>query len=151
MVPGIRGSSFSSSTSYGCSLPLSLPLQDSFRKRSLRRSSALSRKLQAPEESQQQSEPFVHTPACLGPQEVPASSSDCVSRSPLGQLNELSIEKPSATSSSQGLSQRDRPRLRSISEDSPLGYGHTDGNSRTPQERPGRAFKRQGSQPPSLR
>ncbi|XP_052029739.1 probable ubiquitin carboxyl-terminal hydrolase MINDY-4 [Apodemus sylvaticus] len=131
--------------------PVASSPQDSFRKRSLRRSSALSRKLQAPEESQQQSEPFVHTPAYLGPQEVPASSSDSVSRSPLGQLNELSIEKPNATSSSPGLSQRDRPRLRSISEDSPLGYGHPDGNSRMPQERPGRAFKRQGSQPPSLR
>lgn len=140
-----------------------LPLQDSFRKRSLRRSSTLSRKLQSPEESQQQPEPFVHTPACPGPQEVSASSSDSFSRSPLGQLNELSIEKPNATPSSQGPCQRDRPRLRSISEDSPLGYSHTeiittplrldlpDGNSRMPQERLERAFKRQGGQPPSLR
>ncbi|XP_031237852.1 probable ubiquitin carboxyl-terminal hydrolase MINDY-4 [Mastomys coucha] len=131
--------------------PVASSPQDSFRKRSLRRSSALSRKLQAPEESQQQSEPFVHAPACPGPQEVPGPSSDSVSRSPLGQLNELFIEKPNATSSSQGLSQRDRPRLRSISEDSPLGYSHTDGNSMMPQERLERAFKRQGGQPPSLR
>lgn len=132
-------------------MPLFLPLQDSFRKRSLRRSSALSRKLQTPEEIQQQSEPFVHTPAYLGPQEVPDSSSDSVSRSPLGQLNELSIEKPNVTSSSQGLSQRDRPRLRSVSEDSPLGYNHTEGNSRMAQDQLERAFKRQGVQPPSLR
>ncbi|EDL88092.1 similar to hypothetical protein (predicted), isoform CRA_a [Rattus norvegicus] len=143
--------------------PVASSSQDSFRKRSLRRSSTLSRKLQAPEESQQQSEPFVHTPVCPGPQEVSASSSDSFSRSPLGQLNELSIEKPNATPSSQGPCQRDRPRLRSISEDSPLGYSHTeiittplrldlpDGNSRMPQERLERAFKRQGGQPPSLR
>ncbi|XP_032762338.1 probable ubiquitin carboxyl-terminal hydrolase MINDY-4 [Rattus rattus] len=143
--------------------PVASSSQDSFRKRSLRRSSTLSRKLQSPEESQQQPEPFVHTPACPGPQEVSASSSDSFSRSPLGQLNELSIEKPNATPSSQGPCQRDRPRLRSISEDSPLGYSHTeiittplrldlpDGNSRMPQERLERAFKRQGGQPPSLR
>lgn len=131
--------------------PVASSPQDSFRKRSLRRSSALSRKLQTPEEIQQQSEPFVHTPAYLGPQEVPDSSSDSVSRSPLGQLNELSIEKPNVTSSSQGLSQRDRPRLRSVSEDSPLGYNHTEGNSRMAQDQLERAFKRQGVQPPSLR
>ncbi|EDK98726.1 RIKEN cDNA C330043M08, isoform CRA_b [Mus musculus] len=131
--------------------PVASSPQDSFRKRSLRRSSALSRKLQTPEEIQQQSEPFVHTPAYLGPQEVPDSSSDSVSRSPLGQLNELSIEKPNVTSSSQGLSQRDRPRLRSVSEDSPLGYSHTEGNSRMAQDQLERAFKRQGVQPPSLR
>ncbi|XP_051008282.1 probable ubiquitin carboxyl-terminal hydrolase MINDY-4 [Acomys russatus] len=143
--------------------PVASSTQDSFRKRSLKRSSALNRKLQAPEESQQQSEPFVHTPACPGPQEVPTSSRDSVSRSPLGQLNEWSVEKPNATSSGQGLSQRDRPRLRSVSEDGPLGSTHTEisttpsklylpgGNSRMTQERLERAFKRQGSQPPSLR
>ncbi|XP_021503787.1 probable ubiquitin carboxyl-terminal hydrolase MINDY-4 isoform X1 [Meriones unguiculatus] len=143
--------------------PVASSPQDSFRKRSLRRSSALSRKLQAPEESQQQTEPAVHTPACPGPQEVPASSSDSVSRSPLGQLNELSAEKPNATSSSQGLSLRDRPKLKSVSEESPLGCSHTEtsttplklylpgGNSRMTQEQLERTFKCQGSQPPSLR
>lgn len=140
-----------------------LPFQDSFRKRSLRRSSSLSRKLQAPEECQQPSESLVQTPACPGPQEVPSSSSDSVSRSPLGQLNELPMEKPNASPSSQGPSQRDRARLRRVSEDGLLGSSHTEtsttslklylpgGNSRVTQERPERAFKRQGSQPPSLR
>lgn len=141
----------------------SLPFQDSFRKRSLRRSSSLNRKLHAPEESQQLSEALVHTPACPGPQEVPTLSSDSISRSPLGQLNELPVEKPDGTSSSQELSQRNRPRPRSVSEDGPSGYSHTeasitpsklylpDGNSRMTQEQLKRAFKRQGSQPPSLR
>ncbi|XP_040593542.1 probable ubiquitin carboxyl-terminal hydrolase MINDY-4 [Mesocricetus auratus] len=143
--------------------PVASSPQDSFRKRSLRRSSSLSRKLQAPEESQYPSEPLVHTPACPGPQEVPTSSSDSVSRSPLGQLDELPTEKPNASSSSQGLFQRDRPRLRSVSEDDPLGSSHTEtsttplklylpgGNSRVTQEWSERTFKRQGSQPPSLR
>ncbi|XP_028719935.2 probable ubiquitin carboxyl-terminal hydrolase MINDY-4 isoform X2 [Peromyscus leucopus] len=143
--------------------PVASSPQDSFRRRSLRQSSALSRKLQAPEEGLQPSEPLVHTPACPGPQEVPASLSDSVSRSPLGQLNELPREKPNATSSSQGLSHRDRPRLRSVSEDSPLGYSHTEtstaplklslpgGNSRVTQEQLEKAFKRQDSQPRSLR
>ncbi|KAL1768152.1 FAM188B isoform X1 [Sigmodon hispidus] len=136
--------------------------QDSFRKRSLRRSSALSRKLQQPEESQQPSEPLVHTPVCPGPQEVPTSSSDSISRSPQGQLCELPVEKPDAASSSQGVSQRDRPRLRSVTEDGPLGYSHTEtsttplkqylpgGNSRMTQERLEKALMGQGSQPPSL-
>ncbi|EGW05193.1 UPF0526 protein C7orf67-like [Cricetulus griseus] len=143
--------------------PVASSPQDSFRKRSLRRSSSLSRKLQAPEECQQPSESLVQTPACPGPQEVPSSSSDSVSRSPLGQLNELPMEKPNASPSSQGPSQRDRARLRRVSEDGLLGSSHTEtsttslklylpgGNSRVTQERPERAFKRQGSQPPSLR
>ncbi|XP_057642140.1 probable ubiquitin carboxyl-terminal hydrolase MINDY-4 isoform X1 [Chionomys nivalis] len=143
--------------------PVASSPQDSFRKRSLRRSSSLNRKLHAPEESQQPSEALVHTPACPGPQEVPTPSSDSMSRSPLGQLNELPVEKPNATSSSQELSQRNRPRPRSVSEDGPSGYSHTetsttpsklylpDGNSRMTQEQLKRMFKRQGSQPPSLR
>nr|XP_048296355.1 probable ubiquitin carboxyl-terminal hydrolase MINDY-4 isoform X2 [Myodes glareolus] len=143
--------------------PVASSPQDSFRKRSLRRSSSLNRKLHAPEESQQPSEALVHTPACPGPQEVPTLSGDSISRSPLGQLNELPVEKPNATSSSQELSQRNRPRLRSVLEDGPSGYSHTetsttpsklylpDGSSGMTQEQLKRAFKRQGSQPPSLR
>ncbi|KAK7819192.1 hypothetical protein U0070_008320 [Myodes glareolus] len=143
--------------------PVASSPQDSFRKRSLRRSSSLNRKLHAPEESQQPSEALVHTPACPGPQEVPTLSGDSISRSPLGQLNELPVEKPNATSSSQELSQRNRPRLRSVLEDGPSGYSHTetsttpsklylpDGSSRMTQEQLKRAFKQQGSQPPSLR
>ncbi|KAH0510282.1 Protein FAM188B [Microtus ochrogaster] len=143
--------------------PVASSPQDSFRKRSLRRSSSLNRKLHAPEESQQPSEALVHTPACPGPQEVPTLSSDSISRSPLGQLNELPVEKPNGTSSSQELSQRNRPRPRSVSEDGQSGYSHTeanitpsklylpDGNSRMTQEQLKREFKRQGSQPPSLR
>ncbi|CAO2603923.1 Probable ubiquitin carboxyl-terminal hydrolase MINDY-4 [Lemmus lemmus] len=136
--------------------PVASSPQDSFRKRSLRRSSSLNRKLHAPEESQQPSEALVHTPACPGPQEVPTSSSDSISRSPLGQLNELLVEKPNVTSSSQELSQRNRPRLRNVSEDGQSGYSHIelylpDGNSRMTQERLKTVFKRQGSQPPSFR
>uniref|UniRef100_A0A8C2MG20 Ubiquitin carboxyl-terminal hydrolase MINDY n=1 Tax=Cricetulus griseus TaxID=10029 RepID=A0A8C2MG20_CRIGR len=129
--------------------PVASSPQDSFRKRSLRRSSSLSRKLQAPEECQQPSESLVQTPACPGPQEVPSSSSDSVSRSPLGQLNELPMEKPNASPSSQGPSQRDRARLRRVSEDGLLGSSHTE-TSTTSLKLPERAFKRQGSQPPSL-
>ncbi|CAH7147879.1 Mindy4 [Phodopus roborovskii] len=105
--------------------PVASSPQDSFRKRSLRRSSSLSRKLQAPEESQQPSEPLVHTLTCPGPQEVTIASSD--SRSSLGQLSELPTEKPDASSSSQGLSQRDS----ASSEDGSLGSSHTE-TSTTP-------------------
>ncbi|XP_051059228.1 probable ubiquitin carboxyl-terminal hydrolase MINDY-4 [Phodopus roborovskii] len=137
--------------------PVASSPQDSFRKRSLRRSSSLSRKLQAPEESQQPSEPLVHTLTCPGPQEVTIASSD--SRSSLGQLSELPTEKPDASSSSQGLSQRDS----ASSEDGSLGSSHTEtsttplklylpgGNPRVTQERPERTFMWQGNQPPSLR
>ncbi|XP_008825743.2 probable ubiquitin carboxyl-terminal hydrolase MINDY-4 isoform X2 [Nannospalax galili] len=142
--------------------PVASSPQDSFHKGSLRRSSSLSRKPQAPEERQHQPGLSAHTLAYPGPQEVLASISDSIARRPLGQPSELAWEKQKATASNQGLLQSDRPRPRSFSEDGPAGFGHTEvntplrlcspgGNSRMTQEQLERAYKQQGSEPLPLR
>ncbi|XP_012496172.1 PREDICTED: protein FAM188B [Propithecus coquereli] len=141
--------------------------QDSFHKRSLRRSPALSSTMQPQEEeSRKVAELATCTSACPAPQDVPASSSSSTSRSLLGQLSELIIEKQKTPPSSpphlpsKGLPQGKRASWKDLSEDSPALDSSTDtdrtplklylpgGNSRMTQERLERAFKRQGSQPP---
>ncbi|XP_053464537.1 probable ubiquitin carboxyl-terminal hydrolase MINDY-4 isoform X2 [Nycticebus coucang] len=144
--------------------------QDSFRKRSLRRSPALSSTMQPQEEeSQKVPELASCTPACLALQDVQASSNSSTSRSLLGQLSDLIIEKQKTTPSSpthllsKGLPPGEKARWRDLSGDSPTVDGSTDvdrmplkcylpgGSSRMTQERLERAFKRQGSQPLPVR
>ncbi|XP_073921345.1 probable ubiquitin carboxyl-terminal hydrolase MINDY-4 isoform X3 [Castor canadensis] len=135
--------------------------QDSFCKRSLRWSPASNSKTQTPQEERPKvPELLTRAPACPGPQEVLASSSRSISRSSMSQGGEPTMEKRKTSPSSRGQPQWDRPRPRGLSEDSPAGDGPTEdirklylpgGNSRTTQERLERAFKRQGSQPLSLR
>ncbi|XP_049749489.1 probable ubiquitin carboxyl-terminal hydrolase MINDY-4 isoform X2 [Elephas maximus indicus] len=148
--------------------PMASSPQDSLRKRSLRRSPALSSMTQPQEEeSQKVPELSTHSSSCPAPQEISSTSS--ISRSPLGQLSEVTIDKQKTTPSSpprlpsKGLPQRERGRVRDIFEGSPAVDGSTEadrtplklylpgGNSRTTQERLERAFKRQGNQPPPLR
>ncbi|XP_037692930.1 probable ubiquitin carboxyl-terminal hydrolase MINDY-4 [Choloepus didactylus] len=150
--------------------PIASSPQDSFRKRSLRRSPGLSSSTQPPEEeSQKVPELAMGSPVCPAPQEVLATSNGSPSRNPLGQLSELTTEKRKTTPSSpahlpgKGLPQRERARLKEPSAGSPAVDGSTaagrtplkfslpGGNSWTTQERLERAFKRQGGQPPALR
>ncbi|XP_011938340.1 PREDICTED: protein FAM188B isoform X3 [Cercocebus atys] len=144
--------------------PIASSPQDSFHRRSLRRSSPSSSSTQPQEESRKVPELFVRTQ-----QDILASSSSSPSRTSLGQLSELTVEKRKTTASSpphlpsKGLPPRDRARPRDLSEDSPAVDGSTDvdrmplklylpgGNSRMTQERLERAFKRQGSQPVPVR
>ncbi|XP_058383740.1 probable ubiquitin carboxyl-terminal hydrolase MINDY-4 [Diceros bicornis minor] len=148
--------------------PIASSPQDSLRKRSLRRSPALSSITQPhEEESGKAPELPARTPACPAPQEGLASSPGSTSRSPRGQLSELTSERRRATpgspplSASKGLPQSGGGRCRDPSEDSPAADSEADGtplkfplpggNARMTQERLQRAFKRQGSQPPPLR
>ncbi|XP_032499925.1 probable ubiquitin carboxyl-terminal hydrolase MINDY-4 isoform X1 [Phocoena sinus] len=152
--------------------PIASSPQDSFRKRSLRQSPALSSRTQPHEEgSLQAPELSAHTPACPPPvpQEGPASSTTSTPRSTLGLLSQLTLEKWRASPSSppplpgKGLLQSGSGRWRDLSEDSPavdsgleadrttLNFSLSSGNAPTTQERLERVFKRQGSQPPALR
>ncbi|XP_058152804.1 probable ubiquitin carboxyl-terminal hydrolase MINDY-4 [Dasypus novemcinctus] len=148
--------------------PIASSPQDSFRRRSLRQSLALSSRTQ-PQEEENQKVPELSTcsPGCPALQE--ASSNSSTGRSPLHPLSELTTEKQKTAPSSpppmlsKGLPQRERARLKDPSEGSPAVDGSTEadrtplkfylpgGNSRMTQERLERAFKRQGSQPPALR
>nr|XP_012591307.2 probable ubiquitin carboxyl-terminal hydrolase FAM188B isoform X2 [Microcebus murinus] len=144
--------------------------QDSFRKRSLRRSPALSSTIQPQEEESRKVPELATCPsACPAPQDIPALSNSSNSRSLLGQLSELIIEKQKTPPSSpphlpsKGLPQGEKARWKDLSEDSPAVDSSTDtdrtplklclpgGSSRMTQERLERAFKRQGSQPPPVR
>ncbi|XP_045421107.1 probable ubiquitin carboxyl-terminal hydrolase MINDY-4 isoform X4 [Lemur catta] len=148
--------------------PTASSSQDSFRRRSLKRSPALSMQPQE-EESQKVPELATCTSACPAPQDIPASSNGSTSKSLLGQLSELIIEKQKTPPSSPSrLPSRQPPqgetaRWKGLSEDSPAVDSTTDtdraplkfylpgGSSRMTQERLERAFKRQGSQPPPVR
>ena len=146
------------------------PFQDSLRKRSLRRSPALSSTTQAPEEeSQKVPELSAHAPACPMAQEGLASGTGSISRSPLGPLGELTSEKRRTMPSSpphlsgKGLLQRRGSRWRDLAEDSlavdggpeadgtPLKFSLPGGNARLTQERLERTFTRPESQPLALR
>ncbi|XP_070472254.1 probable ubiquitin carboxyl-terminal hydrolase MINDY-4 isoform X2 [Equus przewalskii] len=148
--------------------PIASSPQDPLRKRSLRRSPALSSITHPHEEESPKAPEFSHrTPACPAPQEGLASSPGSNSRSPQGPLSELIPEKRRTAPSSpphlpsKGLPQRGSGRGRDPPEDSPavdseadrmpLKFSLPGGNARTTQERLERAFKRQGSQPPPLR
>uniref|UniRef100_A0A8C8ZUW0 Ubiquitin carboxyl-terminal hydrolase MINDY n=1 Tax=Prolemur simus TaxID=1328070 RepID=A0A8C8ZUW0_PROSS len=148
--------------------PTASSSQDSFRRRSLKRSPALSMQPQE-EESQKVPELATCTSACPAPQDIPASSNGSTSKSLLGQLSELIIEKQKTPPSSpprlpsKQPPQGERARWKGLSEDSPAVDSSTDtgraplkfylpgGSSRVTQERLERAFKRQGSQPPPVR
>ncbi|XP_004676884.1 PREDICTED: protein FAM188B isoform X1 [Condylura cristata] len=150
--------------------PIASSPQDSLRKRSLRRSSALSNITQPhEEESQKVPELSACTQACPAPQEGLALSNGSIPRSPLDQHSELSSDKQRTTPGSpshlpsKGLPHRERGWWRDLSEDSPavdgtpeanrpsLNFYLPGGNARSTQERLERAFKRQGSQPPPVR
>ncbi|XP_006146302.1 probable ubiquitin carboxyl-terminal hydrolase MINDY-4 [Tupaia chinensis] len=140
--------------------------QDSLRKRALRRPPTLSSATQPQEEGRKMPELLAHTPACPALQEGLASSTSSASRSPPGQLSELTADKRKTLPRSpphllsKGLPRRERGSSRELSEGSPAADSSTDadrtlsnlylpgGNSRVTQERLERAFKRQGSQPP---
>lgn len=150
--------------------PVASSSQDSFRKRSLRRSLTSSSKTQPQEEESPMVPDFSGgTPACLATEVDPTSSNGSISRSLLGQLSESSKERQKTTPSSpshlpgKGLPPRDRALPRGLSGDEPAVDGHTEvertspklylpgGNPRVTQERLERAFKHQGSQPSPLR
>uniref|UniRef100_A0A8B9WKT8 Ubiquitin carboxyl-terminal hydrolase MINDY n=1 Tax=Bos mutus grunniens TaxID=30521 RepID=A0A8B9WKT8_BOSMU len=150
--------------------PIASSPQDSLRKRSLRRSPALSSATQPHKEgSPQEPELSTHTSTCPTPLEGPASSTTSTSRSPQGPLSELTWEKQRTLPGSpphlpvKGLLPRGSGRWRDLSEDSPAvdsgseairtppKFSLSSGNVPKTQEKPERAFERQGSQPPSLR
>ncbi|XP_059252611.1 probable ubiquitin carboxyl-terminal hydrolase MINDY-4 isoform X2 [Mustela nigripes] len=150
--------------------PIASSPQDALRRRSLRRSSALSSTKQpSEEESRKVPELSAHAPACPIAQEGPASSPGSISRSPLGPLSELTSEKWRTTPSSpphlsgKGLLRRGSSRRRDLEEDSPavdsgpeadgmpLKFSLPGGSARPTQERLERTFTRQGSQPLPLR
>lgn len=150
--------------------PIASSPQDSLRKRSLRRSPALSSATQPHKEgSPQEPELSTHTSTCPTPLEGPASSTASTSRSPQGPLSELTWEKQRTSPGSpphlpgKGLLPRGSGRWRDLSEDSPAvdsgseairtppKFSLSSGNVPKTQERPERAFERQGSQPASLR
>ncbi|XP_026364498.2 probable ubiquitin carboxyl-terminal hydrolase MINDY-4 [Ursus arctos] len=150
--------------------PIASSPQDSLRKRSLRRSPALSSTTQAPEEeSRKVPELSARAPACPTAQEGLASGTGSTSRSPLGPLGELTSEKRRTTPSSpphlsgKGLLQRRGSRWRDLAEDSlaadsspeadgtPLKFSLPGGRARPTQERLGGTFTRPESQPLALR
>ncbi|XP_045648875.1 probable ubiquitin carboxyl-terminal hydrolase MINDY-4 [Ursus americanus] len=150
--------------------PIASSPQDSLRKRSLRRSPALSSTTQAPEEeSRKVPELSARAPACPTAQEGLASGTGSTSRSPLGPLGELTSEKRRTTPGSpphlsgKGLLQRRGSRWRDLAEDSlaadsspeadgtPLKFSLPGGRARPTQERLGRTFTRPESQPLALR
>ncbi|KAI5948023.1 putative ubiquitin carboxyl-terminal hydrolase MINDY-4 [Manis javanica] len=151
--------------------PIASSPQDSFHRRSLRRSPTLSG-MTPPHEEENRNVPELttHTGDCPAPQQGLASSNGSTSRSPVGQLSELTSErqKPAPSSPpyrpSRGLPQRGSSRWRDRSEESPGVDGGPEadrmplkffslsgGNAKTTQERLERAFKRQMSQPLPLR
>lgn len=146
------------------------PFQDALRRRSLRRSSALSSMKQpSEEESRKVPELSAHAPACPMAQEGPTSSPGSISRSPLSPLSEPTSEMWKTTPSSpphlsgKGLLPRGSSRRRDLEEDSPavdsgpeadgmlLKFSLPGGSARPTQERLERTFTRQGSQPLPLR
>uniref|UniRef100_A0A452RQ09 Ubiquitin carboxyl-terminal hydrolase MINDY n=1 Tax=Ursus americanus TaxID=9643 RepID=A0A452RQ09_URSAM len=127
--------------------PIASSPQDSLRKRSLRRSPALSSTTQAPEEeSRKVPELSARAPACPTAQEGLASGTGSTSRSPLGPLGELTSEKRRTTPGSpphlsgKGLLQRRGSRWRDLAEDSLA--ADSSGRARPTQERLGRTFTR---------
>ncbi|KAI4570474.1 hypothetical protein MJT46_005991 [Ovis ammon polii x Ovis aries] len=150
--------------------PMASSPQDSLRRRSLRRSPALSSSTQPHKEgSPQEPELSTHTPTCPTPLEGPASSAASTPRSPRGPLSELTWEKRRTSPGSpphlpgKGVLPRGSGRWRDLSEDSPAvdsgseairitsKFSLSNGNVPKMQERPERALQRQESQPPSLR
>uniref|UniRef100_A0AC11BCK7 MINDY lysine 48 deubiquitinase 4 n=1 Tax=Ovis aries TaxID=9940 RepID=A0AC11BCK7_SHEEP len=150
--------------------PMASSPQDSLRRRSLRRSPALSSSTQPHKEgSPQEPELSTHTPTCPTPLEGPASSTASTPRSPRGPLSELTWEKRRTSPGSpphlpgKGVLPRGSGRWRDLSEDSPAvdsgseairitsKFSLSNGNVPKMQERPERALQRQESQPPSLR
>uniref|UniRef100_A0A452T4D2 Ubiquitin carboxyl-terminal hydrolase MINDY n=1 Tax=Ursus maritimus TaxID=29073 RepID=A0A452T4D2_URSMA len=140
--------------------PIASSPQDSLRKRSLRRSPALSSTTQAPEEeSRKVPELSARAPACPTAQEGLASGTGSTSRSPLGPLGELTSEKRTTTPGSpphlsgKGLLQRRGSRWDSSPEadGTPLKFSLPGGRARPTQERLGRTFTRPESQPLALR
>nr|XP_020757327.1 probable ubiquitin carboxyl-terminal hydrolase MINDY-4 isoform X3 [Odocoileus virginianus texanus] len=150
--------------------PIASSPQDSLRRRSLRRSPALSSAAQPHKEgSPQEPELSTHTSSCPALPEGPASSTAPTSRSPRGPLIELARERRRASPGSpphlpgKGLPPRGSGRWGDLSEDSPAMDGGSEanktaskfslsnGNVLMTQERPEGVFERQGSQPPSLR
>ncbi|XP_069442827.1 probable ubiquitin carboxyl-terminal hydrolase MINDY-4 isoform X4 [Ovis canadensis] len=150
--------------------PMASSPQDSLRRRSLRRSPALSSSTQPHKEgSPQEPELSTHTPTCPTPLEGPASSTASTPRSPRGLLSELTWEKRRTSPGSpphlpgKGVLPRGSGRWRDLSEDSPAvdsgseairitsKFSLSNGNVPKMQERPERALQRQESQPPSLR
>ncbi|XP_020757326.2 probable ubiquitin carboxyl-terminal hydrolase MINDY-4 isoform X3 [Odocoileus virginianus] len=150
--------------------PVASSPQDSLRRRSLRRSPALSSAAQPHKEgSPQEPELSTHTSSCPALPEGPASSTAPTSRSPRGPLIELARERRRASPGSpphlpgKGLPPRGSGRWGDLSEDSPAMDGGSEanktaskfslsnGNVLMTQERPEGVFERQGSQPPSLR
>uniref|UniRef100_A0A8C2NGF0 Ubiquitin carboxyl-terminal hydrolase MINDY n=1 Tax=Capra hircus TaxID=9925 RepID=A0A8C2NGF0_CAPHI len=150
--------------------PIASSPQDSLRRRSLRRSPALSSSTQPHKEgSPQEPELSTHTPTCPTPLEGPASSTTSTPRSPRGPLSELTWEKRRTSPGSpphlpgKGVLPRGSGRWRDLSEDSPAvdsgseairiasKFSLSNGNVPKMQERPERALQRQESQPPPLR
>ncbi|XP_069915510.1 probable ubiquitin carboxyl-terminal hydrolase MINDY-4 isoform X4 [Oryctolagus cuniculus] len=138
--------------------------QDSFRKRSLRRSPAMGSVTPAQEEETGKvPEPCTHPAACPAPQDILALGRGSAIRNPLGQHRELKTETRKSTPSSPphlpstGPPWQERGGSRELSEGSPEAdkarpkFSLPGGSSRMSQERQERAFRRQGSQPPLLR
>ncbi|KAM8936015.1 putative ubiquitin carboxyl-terminal hydrolase MINDY-4 isoform 2-T6 [Lycaon pictus] len=147
--------------------PIASSPQDSVRRRSLKRSPALSSSTQAPgSESRKVPELSAHAPACPTTQDGLASSPGSPSRSPLG---ELTAEKQRTTPGSprhlscKGLLRRGSGRWQELEEDgpavdsgpeanrTPLKFSLPGGSARMTQERLERTFTRQESQPLPLR
>ncbi|CAK7307242.1 Probable ubiquitin carboxyl-terminal hydrolase MINDY-4 [Vulpes lagopus] len=147
--------------------PIASSPQDSVRRRSLKRSPALSSRTQAPDsESRKVPELSAHAPACPTTQDSLASSPGSPSRSPLG---ELTAEKQRTTPGSprhlscKGLLRRGSGRWQELEEDgpavdsgpeanrTPLKFSLPGGSARMTQERLERTFTRQESQPLPLR
>ncbi|XP_041584021.1 probable ubiquitin carboxyl-terminal hydrolase MINDY-4 isoform X1 [Vulpes lagopus] len=147
--------------------PIASSPQDSIRRRSLKRSPALSSRTQAPDsESRKVPELSAHAPACPTTQDSLASSPGSPSRSPLG---ELTAEKQRTTPGSprhlscKGLLRRGSGRWQELEEDgpavdsgpeanrTPLKFSLPGGSARMTQERLERTFTRQESQPLPLR
>ncbi|XP_040820932.1 probable ubiquitin carboxyl-terminal hydrolase MINDY-4 [Ochotona curzoniae] len=150
--------------------PMASSPQDSFRRRSLRRSPATGSVTHAQEEETGKvPEPSTCPTASPAPQEVLALGSGSTSRSPLGLLRDQSTERHKTPASSpshlpsRGLPPPERARSKELSEDSlptdsspdvdrtPFKFSLPGGNSRMSQERLERAFRRQSGQPPALR
>ncbi|KAM9698642.1 putative ubiquitin carboxyl-terminal hydrolase MINDY-4 isoform 2-T2 [Dama dama] len=150
--------------------PVASSPQDSLRRRSLRRSPALSSAAQPHKEgSPQEPELSTHTSSCPALPEGPASSTASTSRSPRGPLSELAREGRRTSPGSpphlpgKGLPPRGSGRWGDLSKDSPAMDGGSEanktaskfslsnGNVPMTQERLEGAFERQGSPPPSLR
>ncbi|CAD7694266.1 unnamed protein product [Nyctereutes procyonoides] len=143
--------------------PIASSPQDSVRRRSLKRSPALSSRTQAPDsESRKVPELSAHAPAC-------PTTQDGLASSPGSPLGELTAEKQRTTPGSphhlscKGLLRRGSGRWQELEEDgpavdsgpeanrTPLKFSLPDGSARMTQERLERTFTRQESQPLPLR